>query len=132
MALAPTWLLDRRTEAVNGRTLAIICIGGFFFALDLAFYNTAILRTSAANATLLGNNTPIFVGLITWLFFRRRPSAAFWLGLALVVSGPLVIVWGDLVQRAHLGSGDAMALAASACFAVYLIATERVRRHCWR
>jgi drug/metabolite transporter (DMT)-like permease len=129
MVLAPTWLLDRKTPRVNMRTLAIICIGGFFFALDLAFYNTSILKTSAANATLLGNNTPIFVGLITWLVFRRRPSAAFWLGLALAAAGSLVIVWGDLVRGAHLGWGDAMALSASACFAVYLIATEQVRGH---
>jgi len=49
-----TWLLDRKTQRVSGRTLAIICIGGFFFALDLAFYNTSILKTSAANATSSG------------------------------------------------------------------------------
>src|SRR5215475_15411597 len=96
LVLAPTWLIDRKTSRVDGRTFLIICAGGLFFALDLAFYNTSILRTSAANATLLGNNTPIFVGLITWLAFCRRPSAAFWLGLALAVAGSLVIVWGDL------------------------------------
>lgn len=129
LVLAPTWVIDRKTPAVSGRTAAIICIGGFFFALDLAFYNTAILKTSAANATLLGNNTPIFVGLISWAAFRRRPSMAFWLGLALAVAGSLVIVRGDLNQGAHLGWGDAMALAASACFAVYLMATEEVRGH---
>jgi drug/metabolite transporter (DMT)-like permease len=129
VVLAPTWLLDRKTPRVSGRTFSIICIGGLFFALDLAFYNTSILKTSAANATLLGNNTPIFVGLITWLAFRRRPSAAFWLGLALAVAGSLVIVWGDLAQHSRLGWGDAMALSASACFAVYLIATEQVRGH---
>ncbi len=129
LVLAPTWLLDRKRARVDRRTLLIVCVGGLFFALDLAFYNTSILRTSAANATLLGNNTPIFIGLISWLVFRRRPGNEFWLGLALAVAGSLVIVWGDLVRRAHLGWGDAMALAASACFAVYLLATEEVRGH---
>ena len=129
LVLAPTWLWDRKKPRVDLRTLAIICGGGIFFALDIAFYNTSILQTSAANATLLGNNTPIFVGLISWLIFQRRPNAAFWLGLALAVTGSLVIVWGDLVRHAHLGWGDAMALAASACFAVYLLATEQVRGH---
>lgn len=129
LVLTPTWLWDRKVPSVDGRTLAIICVGGIFFALDLAFYNTSILQTSAANATLLGNNTPIFVGLISWLAFRRRPNAAFWLGLVLAVTGSLVIVWGDLVRHAHFGWGDAMALAASVCFAVYLLATERVRGH---
>jgi len=129
LVLAPTWLLDWKTPGVDRRTFLIICAGGIFFALDLAFYNTSILKTSAANATLLGNNTPIFVGLISWLAFRRRPDGAFWLGLALAVAGSLVIVWGDLSHHAHLGWGDAMALVASACFAVYLLATEEVRGH---
>jgi len=36
MVLAPTWLLDRKTQRVSGRTLAIICIGGFFSRWNLA------------------------------------------------------------------------------------------------
>jgi len=100
-----------------------------FFALDLAFYNTAILQTSAANATLLGNNTPIVVGLLSWLLFKRRPAWSFWIGLALAVAGALVIVVADLGRHAKFGLGDVLALAAAACFAVYLIATEQVREH---
>ena len=129
LLLIPTWLYDWRTPRVSFRTLAIIAAGGLFFALDLAFYNTSIIRTSAANATLLGNQTPIFVGLITWLAFRRRPAVAFWAGLTLAFSGSLVIIWNDLTRHLHLGAGDLMALTASACFAVYLLATENVRAH---
>jgi len=129
LLLIPTWLYDWRTPRVGFRTLAIIAVGGLFFALDLAFYNTSIIRTSAGNATLLGNQTPIFVGLITWLAFKRRPAAAFWAGLALAFSGSLVIIWSDLTRHVHLGTGDLMALTASACFAVYLLATENVRAH---
>src|SRR5262249_54609344 len=65
----------------------------------------------------------------SWFALRKRPSAAFWVGLALAVTGSLVIVWADLVRHARLGWGDAMALLASACFAVYLLATESVRGH---
>jgi drug/metabolite transporter (DMT)-like permease len=125
--LLPTAFFDRDAPRINSRTLAIITAGGFFFAMDLALYNTAILRTSAANATLLGNNTPIFVGLLTWLVFRRRPAPAFWIGLVLALAGAFTIVWADLVRHVKLGSGDFMSLAAAACFAVYLMATERVR-----
>src|SRR5215471_8757278 len=102
LVLAPTWVIDHKAPRVNARTLAIICAGGFFFALDLAFYNTSILKTSAANATLLGNNTPIFVGLIAWLIFRQQPSDSFWLGLALAVCGAAAIVSADLRQHVTL------------------------------
>ena len=127
LLLLPTVFFDRSRPRVSGKTLGIIAIGGLFFALDLAFYNSSILRTTAANATLLGNNTPIVVGLLTWMFFGRKPKTAFWLGLLLAVGGSLVILWADLRRHAQFGWGDVMALAAAAFFAVYLLATEKVR-----
>jgi len=129
IALLPTYLFSGQRRKLSMRSYAIIAAGGFFFALDLAFYNTSILQTNAANATLLGNNTPIFVGVLTWLIFRRRPSYSFWIGLALAVIGSLLILGADIVRHARFGLGDAMALTASACFAVYLLATEQVRAH---
>lgn len=127
--LLPTFFFDRAKSRLSLRTLSIISLGGFFFALDLAFYNTSILQTSAANATLLGNNTPIVVGLRSWLAFGKRPNFAFWLGLALAISGALVILWSDLQRHASFGTGDLFSLAAAACFAVYLMVTEQVRTH---
>lgn len=127
LVLLPTHFFDRGRPRISGRTLGIIAFGGLFFALDLALYNTSILKTSAANATLLGNNTPIVVGLLTWLVFRRRPHASFWTGLLMAIGGTLVIVWADLGKHTQLGIGDAMSLGAAACFAVYLLVTERVR-----
>ncbi|HET8967699.1 MAG TPA: DMT family transporter [Candidatus Acidoferrum sp.] len=129
IVLLPTWLLPGKRTRLSARSYAIIMIGGLFFALDLAFYNTSILQTNAANATLLGNNTPIVVGLLSWLIFKKRPGWSFWIGLGLAVLGALVIVRSDLARHASFGLGDAMALAAAACFAVYLIATEQVRTH---
>ena len=127
LVLLPTRFLDRGRPRVSGLTLWVIGLGGLFFALDLALYNTSILKTSAANATLLGNNTPIVVGLLSWLAFGRRPQVAFWLGLLMAISGTVVILWADLGKHTRLGIGDLMALGAATCFAVYLMVTERVR-----
>jgi drug/metabolite transporter (DMT)-like permease len=127
VVLLPTFFFDRRKPSLDARTLGIIAFGGLFFAFDLAFYNTGILQTSAANATLLGNNTPIFVGLLSWLVFRQRPARAFWLGLLMAIAGAAVILWADLAHHARIGLGDLEALIASACFAVYLMVTEKIR-----
>src|SRR5271163_3590956 len=130
VVLAPTWFLGlgaHRKNRVDRRTFAIITIGGLFFALDLAFFNTSILRTSAANATLLGNYSPVVVGLLTWLVFRRKPPATFWFGLLLALAGTAAILWADLSAHLGFGAGDAMALAAAAFFAVYFMATQEVR-----
>jgi drug/metabolite transporter (DMT)-like permease len=127
VVLLPTFFFDRRKPSLDARTLGIIAFGGLFFAFDLAFYNTGILQTSAANATLLGNNSPIFVGLLSWLVFRQRPARAFWLGLLMAIAGASVILWADLAHHTRIGVGDLEAFAASACFAVYLMVTEKIR-----
>lgn len=132
VVLMPAWLLPEKyrggpSKPMSAETAGIIALGGLFFGADLAFYNTGILRTSAANATLFGNQTPVFVGLLSWLLFRRKPAAAFWIGLAMALSGSLVILWGERARLASVGSGDAMSLAAAAFFAGYLMVTERVR-----
>jgi drug/metabolite transporter (DMT)-like permease len=129
LVLLPTFFFDRVQPRPSRRILGIIALGGFFFALDLALYNTSVLRTTAANATVLGNCSPIVVGFLTWLLFRRRARAAFWLGLLLAVGGSVLIVWADLARHRQFGVGDLMALGAGACFAVYLMATEEVRAH---
>lgn len=106
----------------------IAIAGGLFFALDLALWNSAVLRTPAAVAAVLGNNTPFFVGMMSWLIFGRRPRASFWTGLGLALAGCAAIVSADLRPGgAGSVSGDVMALIASVFFAAYLSTTERIR-----
>jgi drug/metabolite transporter (DMT)-like permease len=129
LVLVPWRLTHRRTPAPSGAAIALALVGGAFFALDLALYNTAILLTTAATAALLGNLTPIFVGLMTWIIMRRRPRAGFWMGLALSIAGCAAIVGSDALHGGDARNvfGDQLALFAAVFFAGYLVTTERVR-----
>ena len=124
-------LADRRPrsaspEAYRRAVLAAV-VAGSFFAVDLALYNTAIMVTSAANATLLGTNAPIFVALIAWFLYDERPTHRFWIGFACALVGMAAIVGTDLLRNPSLGVGDAMALGGAAAYAAYLIAVQRSR-----
>ena len=125
------WRAARRDLAPPPARAAWMAVaGGAFFGFDLLFFNTGIMKTSAATAVLLGNNAPIFVGLGTWFFFNRRPAAAFWSGLALALMGCTIIVAADAAAgRLGFGNatGDLLALTAAVFFAAYLMTTERVR-----
>jgi len=118
----------RRPATVRAGSVAFA--GGVFFALDIALWNTSVMHTGAAVASILGNNTPVFVGILSWLVLGRRPRVSFWLGLSLSLAGCLTIMLGP----ARAGSapittyGNLMAIGASFFFAAYLITTERVRR----
>lgn len=138
LVLVPWRVLSSLTSSRGRRSLTrttwraffLALAGGVFFAFDLALYNTAVMRTTATTATLFGNNAPIFVGIGTWIFFRRRPRRTFWIGLALAMTGAVVVMVAN-ANGPDGGSGDLMgalmSIGAAAFFAAYLLTTEHVR-----
>lgn len=124
---------SRQRAHVTGtstRGILLALAGGVFFGLDLALYNTAVMRTTATTATLFGNNSPIFVGIGTWIFFRRRPQRRFWVGLALATTGAAILMIANATQSAGATgdlTGALMSIGAAAFFAAYLLTTEHVR-----
>lgn len=103
--------------------------GGLFAALDHAVWNTAILYTTAANATLLNNTAPLWVALTAWVFFKERLKGAFWIGLALTMSGAVVVLGNDFLQNPTLGLGGLLALTSGIFYGGYFLITQRGREH---
>lgn len=117
-----------RGGVLRDRRIWLLAVGaGIFFALDNALWNTSLFLTSAATATLLGNDAPIIVGLGALIFFHERLNRSYWVGLALALAGMGTIIGLDVLARTSLGAGDLLALAAGACYGLYLLATQRIR-----
>jgi drug/metabolite transporter (DMT)-like permease len=129
LAFPFTRSLRARPAPVSGRVWLLAGIAGFFFALDLALWNTSLFMTSAATATLLGNDAPLVVGLCALLLFHERLRREYWAGLSLAVAGMIVIAGRDLLTHSSGGVGDLLALAAGVAYAGYLLATQRLRAH---
>jgi drug/metabolite transporter (DMT)-like permease len=109
--------------------LRFAVIGGAALCFDLALWNTAVLYTSAANATLLANTAPLWVAIAAALFFKEKLSGGFWIGLVLVLSGAAAVLGADFLRDFHLGLGDLLAIGASVFYAGYYLATQFGRRH---
>jgi drug/metabolite transporter (DMT)-like permease len=134
VVLVPWWGIRQiagrtKAEGKTRRAVWLALAGGIFFGLDLALYNTSVMRTTATTATLLGNNSPIIVGIGSWLFFKRKPQRRFWIGLALAMSGCAGVMVTAVGKGASGGDllGNFMALGAAVFFAGYLLMTEHVR-----
>jgi drug/metabolite transporter (DMT)-like permease len=125
--LCPYVALTHKHPHFRRRSLWLAAVGGIFFAADLSLYSVAVLHSSAANATVLANNTPIAVGFLAWILRGERPVSAFWTGLAIALSGSILIVGQDLLRHASFGFADLLAVVSSGCFAVYLYVTEKMR-----
>jgi drug/metabolite transporter (DMT)-like permease len=126
VVLVPWWLA-RGQRRLSRAQLGLILLGGAFFAIDIALWNTSILLIPAATATLLANNSPLWVGLASLLLFRERLTGRYWLGLAVALCGMMALVGFQAIRHLRLDPGNLLAVGASVFYAAYLLTTHRVR-----
>ncbi len=112
---------------VQPRLMLISMLGGAFFAADLALWNTGLKLTSAANATLIANTTPIWVGLAAYFWFGETISRRFLTGLVGAMAGAVLIIGDDFFRGLSLGQGDLLALGAALFYSAYILVTKRAR-----
>jgi drug/metabolite transporter (DMT)-like permease len=131
IALWPFLLFSgTKLPRVRLSTFGLAALGGAFFAGDVGLYNIAVLHTSAGSATFLSISTPLLVGLLTWGITRQVPSRHFWMALAIAIAGAFLIVAADARVLGSRPTADLAAVLSSICFALYLLATERLRKSC--
>ncbi len=125
-ALRTTQYAPRHSPRVTHHLFFAI-LAGLFFSGDLATWNSAVLLTSAANATLFGNTAPFWVGIGALIFFREKLRGGFWLGLVIAILGAAVILGEDLLAHPALGLGDLLALSAGFFYGMFMLAAQRAR-----
>jgi drug/metabolite transporter (DMT)-like permease len=116
-----------RLRALPRSAVAEALAAGVCFGVDLALWNTALVETSVATATLLVNTTPLFVGAFAVLVLGERIGARLALGAGLALAGAALLLGDDLDARASL-AGDGLALGAAVFYAAYLLWIQRARR----
>jgi len=130
LVMLPVLLLarSRRPKDLPWPGVWFAVLAGAGFALDLTLWNTAVNFTTAANAVLLANMAPLWVGLGALIFFKEHLQRGFWIGLLLALCGAFLIAGTDFLRHPRLGWGDALALGASVGYAGYYLATQSGRR----
>lgn len=126
--LLPFFLPKVKANAFpHTRAIIFPLLAGVFTALDLALWTTSLSYTTASNATLLGNTSPLWVALGTWLIFKQRLSSAFWRGLAVALLGAALIMGTDFILHPRFGLGDLMAIFTGFFYGGYFLFTEKSR-----
>jgi drug/metabolite transporter (DMT)-like permease len=128
--LTPFFIRRQRQSPPLSRAILVFpALAGLFTAFDFTFWNSSLAFTTASNATLLGNTSPLWVALGAMLIFRERLRGKFWAGLAIALAGALLVMGTDFLLHPRFGIGDLMACAAGVFYAAYQMTTQRARTH---
>ena len=126
VALLPVVWPERRAIAHSLRRdwkllLALTLLGS---APQTALVYTGLSASTAIHLGLLNSTIPIFIILISWGWYARRPSRLEAIGLAISLTGVfLILAHGDLRTLLHLqfNHGDLLMLAAVMVWAIYTL-----------
>lgn len=105
-----------------------ILLAGLFFAGDLAFWHVGIKITTAANATLLANLTPIIVAVAAFVLFGERITRPFLAAGALALLGAVLLSAANVQFAPERLTGDIFSVLTSFWYASYLLAVRAARR----
>jgi drug/metabolite transporter (DMT)-like permease len=130
---APFLLLIARRGLIGPNSpslglMAIIVLGGLFFAADLAAWHIGIGLTKLANATLFGNASSFLLVIYGFLLLRQLPSRVQSLALLFAGTGAALLLGSSYELSPEHFRGDLFALLAGLFYAFYLVAVDRGRR----
>lgn len=133
--LAAWMTLERRRPAngaVRSGAWGPIALAGLAFAVDVTLYNASLDFTSIANASLLGNLSPVAVVLGGWLLLGEKPTRRVLGALMLAIGGAILLVLPKFAAAAGPASaggtiGDTLAIGAAIAYAGYILAVRRAR-----
>jgi len=125
LLLAPYCIITRKLK-IDRRALIITLTGGVIFALDIYIWNISLQTIAATTSTLLGNLTPIWVGLLSLALFKRTPGKLFWIGTTVAILGMIVLIGYENIVRLQFSIGMLLAALSSMFYAVFILVTKNV------
>lgn len=102
--------------------LALLC--GILFGSDVAVWNIAIQESSATQASLLTNLSPVWVGIASFLFLNPKPKTNFWIGTVVAVFGMVTFVGFRFFTALDFDRAFVFALLSGMFYAAYLLISK--------
>ncbi|OWK73410.1 EamA family transporter [Flavobacteriaceae bacterium JJC] len=124
--LLPVALYKGKLVLKNRKLIFPIAICGILFASDIAVWNISIQHSSATQATLLTNLSPIWVGIFSFVFLNYRPRKSFWLGTFIALMGMMVFVGIDTILELKLDTAFFLGVLSGLLYALYILVSKTV------
>ena len=110
----------------NKKTILYAAFASLAFTTDLTLWHFSMDITSVSNATIIVNSAPIFVAILSFIFFKERLTKGFLLSFLVTYIGIVGLIYfsNNYVNGKLLG--DILCLIAAFFYGIYLLVIARL------
>jgi len=125
LCLAP-WCILKNKLKIDRNALLFAVLTGVVFGLDIAVWHLSLAKIGSTVSTLVANLAPVWVGLFSFLLFRKSSGIMFWIGTVVAIAGMAVLVGFREVIALKFSTGILLAVLASLFYAIYIMLSKVV------
>jgi drug/metabolite transporter (DMT)-like permease len=125
MLLLPYVLITKKFKLPQKKYLILAVICGILFASDVAVWNIAIQHSSATQASLLTNLSPLWVGIISFVFLKTKPATNFWIGTVVALFGMTMLVGFQFFLELDFDTAFLLAVLSGVLYSIYLLVSKK-------
>jgi drug/metabolite transporter (DMT)-like permease len=124
--LLPYVLLTKKFKLPNTTNIILASLCGVLFSSDVAVWNIAIQDSSATQASLLTNLSPLWVGIGSFFFLKIKPATNFWVGTVVSLIGMITLVGFNFFIELNFDRAFLFAVLSGILYSIYLLVSKKV------
>ena len=124
--IIPIAILLKKIKTKSLTLLSLACLCGVLFASDVAVWNIAIQESSATQASLLTNISPIWVGLISMFILKQKLNNTFWIGCGVALLGMICYIGFDVVLKMQINRALVFGILSGVFYSCYILVSKYV------
>lgn len=123
--LLPYVLITKKFKIPEKKYLLLALLCGVLFASDVAVWNIAIQESSATQASLLTNLSPLWVGIFSYVFLKTKPATNFWIGTTIALFGMAMLVGFQFFLELNFDTAFILAVLSGIFYSIYLLVSKK-------
>ena len=124
--LLPYVIITKNFKLPKTKFLLLAALCGVLFSSDVAVWNIAIQDSSATQASLLTNLSPLWVGIGSFFFLKVKPATNFWIGTAVSLFGMVTLVGFSFFLELNFDQAFLFAVLSGVLYSIYLLISKKV------
>ena len=113
-------------QVKNKKTIIYAAFASLAFTTDLTLWHYSMGITSVSNATIIVNSAPIFVAILSFIFFKEKLSKGFVISFLVTYLGIVGLIYYSNNYINGKVLGDILCMIAAFFYAVYLLVIARL------